>query len=141
MEKMNVIQRLAPNYWLGYYVVYLSVLTFLLVRHRDEVTDWSGIEYIFTLAAIFTVSVGTALTSAIIAEGVGYMVLLIPKRVKHLKDEGRREGRMEGRMEGRVEGRMEERAEARERAGKAFARFERGEITFDELRRLTSGQD
>ena len=137
MEKMNVIQRLAPNYWLGYYAVYLSVLIFLLVRHRDEVMDWSGTGYIFTLAAIFTVSVGTALTSAIIAEGVGYVVLLIPKRVKKLKDEGRREGRMEG----RVEGRMEARAEERERVGKAFARFERGEITFDELRRMTSDQD
>ena len=133
MEKMNVIQRLAPNYWLGYYAVYLSVLIFLLVRHRDEVMDWSGTGYIFTLAAIFTVSVGTALTSAIIAEGVGYVVLLIPKRVKKLKDEGRREGR--------IEGRMEERAEARERAGKAIDRFERGEITIAELRRLTSDRD
>ena len=125
MEKMNVIQRLAPNYWLGYYAVYLSVLIFLLVRHRDAVMDWSGTGYIFTLAAIFTVSVGTALTSAIIAEGVGYVVLLIPKRVKQLKDEGRRE----------------ERAEARERVGKAFARFKSGEITFDELERLTSDRD
>ena len=53
------------------------------------------------------------------------MVLLIPKRVKQLKDEGRREGR----------------AEARERAGKAIDRFERGEITIAELRRLTSDQD
>ena len=133
MEKMNVIQRLAPNYWLGYYAVYLSVLIFLLVRHRDEVMDWSGTGYIFTLAAIFTVSVGTALTSAIIAEGVGYVVLLIPKRVKKLKDEGRREGRAEGRMEAR--------AEERERVGKAMARFKKGEITFDELERLTSDQD
>ena len=125
MEKMNVIQRLAPNYWLGYYAVYLSVLIFLLVRHRDEVMDWSGTGYIFTLAAIFTVSVGTALTSAIIAEGVGYVVLLIPKRVKKLKDEGRAEGRME----------------ERERVGKAMARFKSGEITFDELERLTSDRD
>ena len=125
MEKMNVIQRLAPNYWLGYYAVYLSVLIFLLVRHRDEVMDWSGTGYIFTLAAIFTVSVGTALTSAIIAEGVGYVVLLIPKRIKKLKDEGRVEGR----------------AEERERVGKAIDRFERGEITIAELRRLTSDQD
>ena len=49
------------------------------------------------------------------------MVLLIPKRIKQLKDEGR--------------------AEERERVGKAIARFERGEITIDELRRLTSDQD
>ena len=49
------------------------------------------------------------------------MILLIPKRIKQLKDEGR--------------------AEERERLGKAIARFESGEITLDELRRLTSGQD
>ena len=36
---------------------------------------------------------------------------------------------------------MEGRAEERERVGKAIARFERGEITIDELRRLTSDQD
>ena len=53
------------------------------------------------------------------------MVLLIPKRIKQLKDEGRREGR----------------AEERERIGKAIARFARGEITIDELRRLISDQD
>ena len=40
-------------------------------------------------------------------------------------------------MEGRAEGRAEE----RERVSKAIARFERGEITIDELRRLTSDQD
>ena len=65
------------------------------------------------------------------------MVLLIPKRIKQIKDEGRREGRMEGRKEGIEQGRAEE----RKRAGKAIARFERGEITLDELRRLTSDQD
>ena len=61
------------------------------------------------------------------------MVLLIPKRIKQLKDEGRAEGRMEGRMEGR--------AEERERVDKAFACFKKGEITIDELRRLISDQD
>ena len=57
------------------------------------------------------------------------MVLLIPKRIKQLKDEGRREGREQGRRE------------ERERIGKAIARFARGEITIDELRRLISDQD
>ena len=145
MEKMNVIRRLAPNYWLGYYVVYMATLISLCARHRQALLDWSDEGYLFTLAAIFAVSAGTALTSAAVAEGVGYVVLLIPKRIKQLKDEGRAEGRMEGRaegrMEGRAEGRMEARAEERERAGKAIARFERGEITIDELRRLTSDQD
>ena len=137
MKKLNVIRRLAPNYWLGYYGVYLATLPFLCARHRHAILDWSGDGYIFTLAAIFTVSVGTALTAAILAEGVGYVVLLIPKRIKKLKAEGRREGRREGRKEGRERGRREE----RERVGKAIARFKSGEITIDELQRLTSDQD
>ena len=61
------------------------------------------------------------------------MVLLIPKRIKKLKAEGRREGLREGRREGR--------AEERERMSKAIARFKRSEITIDELRRLASDQD
>ena len=60
------------------------------------------------------------------------MVLLIPKRIKQLKDEGRREGREQGRAEGR--------REERERIGKAIARFASGEITIGELRRLISDQ-
>ena len=133
MEKMSVIRRLAPNYWLGYYVVYIATLLFLCARHRQAILDWSDEGYLFTLAAIFAVSAGTALTSAVVAEGVGYVVLLIPKRIKQLKDEGRAEGLEQGLERGR--------AEERERAGKAIARFERGEITIDELRRLTSDQD
>ena len=129
MKNPNVIRRLAPNYWLGYYGVYLATLVFLCARHRHAITDWSDEGYLFTLAAIFTVSVGTALTSAVLAEGVGYVVLLIPRRIKQLKDEGRVEGRKEGRKE------------ERERVGKAVARFRSGEITIDELQRLTSGQD
>ena len=125
MEKLSVIKRLAPNYWLGYYGVYMATLISLCARHRQALLDWSDEGYLFTLAAIFAVSAGTALTSAAVAEGVGYVVLLIPKRIKQLKDEGRMEGR----------------AEERERVGKAIARFERGEITIDELRRLTSDQD
>ena len=49
------------------------------------------------------------------------MVLLIPRRIKKLKDEGRRE--------------------ERERIRKAVARFKRGEISMEELRRLISDQD
>ena len=145
MEKMNVIRRLAPNYWLGYYGVYMATLISLCARHRQALLDWSDEGYLFTLAAIFAVSAGTALTSAVVAEGVGYVVLLIPKRIKQLKDEGRAEGLEQG-LERGLERGLEQglergRAEERERVGKAIARFERGEITIEELRRLTSDQD
>ena len=39
--------------------------------------------------------------SAIIVEGMGYVVLLIPRRIKQIKEEGRREGREKGRAEER----------------------------------------
>ena len=78
---------------------------------------------------------GTALTLEIIAEGAGYAVPLIPRRTKQIKDEWRREGLEQCLERGLKRGRAEE------RLGKAFARFERGEITIDELRRLTSDLD
>ena len=149
MKNMDVIRRLAPNYWLGYYGVYLVTLAFLCARHWRAITDWSDEGYLFTLAAIFTVSVGTALTAAILAEGVGYVVLLIPRRIKQLKDEGRAEGIEQGLergLERGIERGLERglergRKEERERAGRAVARFRRGEIDIDELERLTSEQD
>jgi predicted transposase YdaD len=53
------------------------------------------------------------------------MVLLIPRRIKQLKDEGRDEGREEGRAEGRRELQQEwvawnERRKAAEREGRPF---------------------
>ena len=90
-------------------------------------------------------SAGAALTWAITTEAVGYVVLLIPRRIREIKEEGRaeamREGRAEGRAEGRVEGRAEGRKEGRaegrkeeaERIARLRARCERGEITLDEF--------
>ena len=51
--------------------------------------------------------------SAIIAEGVGYVVLLIPRRIKQIKEEGRRE--------------------ERERISALLARHSRGEISMEQL--------
>ena len=69
---------------------------------------------------------GAALLSAIIAEGVGYVVLLIPRRIKQLKEEGRQEGRVEGR------------AQERELVARILALYDRGEITFEQLYTLLS---
>ena len=61
---------------------------------------------------------------AVIAEGIGYVFLLIPNRIKELKDAGRAEAREEAReevREAREEARkaQEEAREAREEARKA----------------------
>ena len=65
------------------------------------------------------------------------MVLLIPKRIKQIKDEGRREGIRQGIEQGLERGQKEE----RQRIGKAIDRFKRGEIAIDELKRLVSNGD
>ena len=86
------------QYWVIYYLIYV-VCVVVLAGLRWQSLARGGDEAIFLLAAIFGVSVGTALLSAIILEGIGYMVLLIPDRIRKLKAEGREEGRQEGREE------------------------------------------
>ncbi len=53
----------------------------------------------YLLAAILGLSAGVALMSAILVEVTGYMVLLIPARIKQLKAEGHKAGRAEERQE------------------------------------------
>ena len=187
---MKVVKKLAPKYWLGYYVVYALTMVILTLRYGHLITEGSEAEQIFVAAAIFGVSTGVALTSAVTAEGVGYLILLIPNRIREIKEEGRAEAFAEGREEGREEGRAEafaevrakseeaaerrkegraeaqaERqaevltegaevwvkagvevghktgaAEERERLNRLLARYERGEITYDELRVIFSAR-
>ena len=87
------------------------------VRYRHSLAEPSGNEDLYTLAAIFGVAAGIALMSAIITEVVGYVVLLIPRRIREIKEAVRSEGRSEDR--GRV--------------ANLRARYERGEITLDEF--------
>jgi hypothetical protein len=50
-------------------------------------------DYIGLLADIAGTSAGIAVAFTIVVEGLGSMVLLIPARIKKLKDQGRAEGR------------------------------------------------
>ena len=133
---MEVLKRLAPKYWLGYYCVYVAVTVFCAFIFWDELSKWPKIESLFAAAAIFAVSTGAGLLSAIIMEGGGYLILLIPNRIKELKDAGRaeaqaeaeekarkaqekaREAQEKAREEGRAEGKAEAQ-KAREEARKA----------------------
>ena len=118
---MTVLKSLAPRYWLGYYLVYVLASIAGTIRYHRSILEPTGNEDLYTMAAIFGVAAGIALTSAIITEAVGYVVLLIPKRIREIKEEGMREGR------------AEERREERERVAGLRARYERGEITLDEF--------
>ena len=123
------------------------------VRYRHSLAEPSGNEDLYTLAAIFGVAAGIALMSAIITEVVGYVVLLIPRRIREIKEEGRAEAHAEGRSQGRKEGRSEGRSQGREeglsqgrmaereRVVNLRARYERGEITLDEFMSLIAIAD
>ena len=50
-------------------------------------------DWVFTLAAVYGASVGTALLVAIIAEVTGKVVLLIPAAVKKIMENGREDQR------------------------------------------------
>ena len=121
---MEVVKKLAPKYWLGYYVVYALSMVILTARYGHLITEGTEAEQIFVVAAIFGVSTGVALTSAITAEGVGYLILLIPNRIREIKEEGRAEAFAEGFEKGRAEERAEAEKRKEERA-KAEAQAER----------------
>ena len=148
---MEVIKKLAPKYWLGYYIVYAVTLIIMTVRYGRLITEGTDPERIFIAAAIFGVSTGVALTAAIASEGVGFLILLIPNRIREIKEEGsaegfakgreagRDEGRVEGREEGRVEGREEGRVEGREE-GRAEGREEGRAEAFAEVEARAKAQ-
>ena len=100
--------RPVEKYWIIYYIVFIGSFAFLLWRHWSALR-WDNETYVYLMAAIFGLAAGTALMSAVFVEVIGYMVLLIPARIKQLKEEGRKEGREEGREEGRKEGQESER--------------------------------
>lgn len=95
-EKRNGRMRGVRDYWVIYYLVYVvSVMVLTILNWGSFVAE----SYVYLLAAIGGASITIALFVAIVTEGIGFMVLLIPRRVKKLKDEGRQEGREEGREE------------------------------------------
>ena len=87
-------------YWVIYFIGYLIAVAIMLWLHWDDLLYEDN--PLLQLATIYGVSAGSASTFAIIVEGGGYIVLLIPKRVKELKEAGREEGREEGRAEERA---------------------------------------
>ena len=92
-------------YWIIYFIAYVAAVAILLWL------EWDGLlredDPVLRLAAIYGVAAGSASVFAILVEGGGRTVLLIPKAVNKLLDQGRAEGRVEGRAEGRAEGREE----------------------------------
>ena len=66
---MELLKSLAPNYWAGYYAVYVAMTAFLSAVYRDSLKTWPETEALVIAAAIFAVSAGVALLSAIITEG------------------------------------------------------------------------
>ena len=83
------MNRFLDVYWVIYFIGYLVAVAVMLWLH------WNDLLYkdnpLLQLATIYGVAAGSASAFAIIVEGGGYIVLLIPKRVKELKDEARKE--------------------------------------------------
>lgn len=143
---MEVLKRLAPNYWAGYYAVYIALFAYLAFVFREPLGNWPQTESLFAAAALFAVSTGGALMAAAITEGVGYVVLLIPRRIKQIKDEGIAEGLARGRKEAFEEGFRAGRESRKPQTGDEdidglqgiIALYNSGGITADELGSILS---
>ena len=87
---MEFIKRVARNYWVAYYLVYVAGVAVGLWRYWPRLLRDDGILW---LAVIFAVSAGIALLAAIFLEVLGRMVLLIPAAIKKIKEQGIKEER------------------------------------------------
>ncbi len=93
------MQRFLEVYWVIYFQAYLAAVALLLWLYWGDLTGGDRLVRVYLLAAIFGSAAGGSAVFTIIVEAGGYMVLLIPERIKKLKNEGREEGRVEGREE------------------------------------------
>ena len=140
---MEVLKRLAPNYWAGYYAVYIALFAYLAFVFREPLGNWPQTESLFVAAALFAVSTGGALMAAAITEGVGYVVLLIPRRIKQIKEEGIAEGLARGRerTEKEVAKGRKEAFEEGFRAGSEGRKPQTGDEDIERLKRLMALYD
>ena len=83
------MKRFLDVYWVIYFAGYLIAVAVLLWL------DWTallrGDDQVLRLAAIYGVAAGSASAFAILVEGGGHVMLLIPARIRELKRQGRRE--------------------------------------------------
>ena len=77
------------KYWIAYYISFLVGVVVLTGTHWYS-PRWNE-DWLALSSDIFGVAFGISLTLALLVEVVGNMVLLIPQRIKELKDRGRRE--------------------------------------------------
>ena len=94
---MNALKSRAPKYRLGYCAGVRPDRDLGADTPSSLDTGADGSEDLYTLAAMFGAAAGAALTAAIITEAVGCVVLLIPNRIREIKEEMRAEPRAEGR--------------------------------------------
>ena len=85
------MRRFLEVYWVIYFQAYLAAVALLLWLYWGDLTGGDRLMRVYLLAAIFGSAAGGAAVFTIIVEAGGYMVLLIPARIKKLKDEGRKE--------------------------------------------------
>ena len=101
---MRNVERILGNYWIGYYFVYLVAVLILLYRHNWTLAQWDDVEL---LSAVFSSAAGYALVAVVVVEGLGRMVLLIPKTVRSILNKGRQQERkrmLAAHREGRARG-------------------------------------
>ena len=82
------MQRFLEVYWVIYFQAYLAAVGLLLWHYWGDLAGGDRLVRVYLLAAIFGSAAGGSAVFTIIVEAGGYLVLLIPARIKKLKNEG-----------------------------------------------------
>ncbi len=90
-------------YWLIYCGIYVVCFAAFSLYQWLYLKAWQLDNWMSTLGVVSSASLGVALLAIIILEGVTYMVLFAPRRIKELIEQGRQEGRVEALQESNAE--------------------------------------
>ena len=83
------------KYWFFYCLIFATSAVILAAVYWQSLLKSGKEPFLFLLAAIFGVSFGISFFAAVVMEGISFMVLIVPARIRKLKNEGRVEGRRE----------------------------------------------
>ena len=78
-------------YWFIYCAIYVLCFAGFYLYQRLYLKEWQSDNWMSTLGVVSSASLGVALLAIINLEGVMYMVLFAPRRIKELIEKGRQE--------------------------------------------------
>ena len=79
------------RYWVIYCLIFVGCMVGFSLYQLFFLGGWRAYNWMSTLSDVCSSSIGLALLSVVALEGVIFLVLFAPRRIRQLREEGRRQ--------------------------------------------------